>query len=239
MHYEELISIINEEFPENIVDFVEVLELHRIVIDNTLKLIRDKVDYSFEFKDFEKSYYYLTLANNISVYDNKIKDIILSLDIEENQSFNEDDVMYKKLCEDNKTFKSSDDSKHEYSLYEDFINTKPAGFKLNYNEIIPVNTWKELLIKICEYLIEIDEERFMNFENLEHMNGKKRKNFCTNSKELRNPKTIKNKIYIETNKSANSIRDILRNILLEYDYKITDLKIYLRSEYTDLNINEK
>ncbi len=91
-----------------------------------------------------------------------------------------------------------------------------------------------MLIKVCENLIEVDEEKIIGFEDLKHMNGKK-KYFSVKPKGMRNPKRVANKIYVETNQSANSIRNILIKILKECGFKTGDLKIYLRADYTEIN----
>mgnify|MGYP000957852070 CR=1 FL=1 len=38
-----------------------------------------------------------------------------------------------------------------------------------------------MLIKVCESLIEVDEDKIMKFEELEHMNGKRNKYFSVKS----------------------------------------------------------
>lgn len=127
------------------------------------------------------------------------------------------------------------DKNIEYSLYENFTHKRPYAFKLIDDRLIRVKTWQEMLIKVCENLIEVDEEKIIRFEELEHMNGKKKKYFSSKSKGMRNPKRVANKIYVETNQSANSIRNLLIKILKEYGLKTGDLKIYLRADYTEIN----
>lgn len=53
---------------------------------------------------------------------------------------------------------------------------------------------------------------------------------------MRKPVKLKNHdIYIETNMSANSIRNLLVKLLKRYEIKITDYQIFLRADYTDLH----
>ena len=40
-------------------------------------------------------------------------------------------------------------------------------------------------------------------------------------------------IYIETNISANGIRNLLIKMLTKYNIKLSDYKIYLKSDYSD------
>jgi len=52
---------------------------------------------------------------------------------------------------------------------------------------------------------------------------------------MSNPKSILGKIYVETKLSANSLRNLIVNLLKEYNFKISDYKIYFRADYTELN----
>ena len=62
-----------------------------------------------------------------------------------------------------------------------------------------------MLIKTCEILYEVDKEKFLDLENRNHMNGKKRKYFTRNQDILRVPGSINDTVYVELNQSSNSI----------------------------------
>ena len=69
------------------------------------------------------------------------------------------------------------------------------------------------------------------------MNGKKVAYF---SKErafsMRSPVYIENVgLYIETNLSANAIRNLLIKILGRFEIKISEYKIYLKADYSDMH----
>lgn len=123
----------------------------------------------------------------------------------------------------------------EHSLYESFTHKRPFAFQIRQEKLIEIKTWQEMLARTCEYLIGIDEGKFLNFENSSHMNGKKNKYFSKNPNLLRNPVSIMDKIYIETNLSSNDIRNKIIKMLKEYNIKITDYKVYFRADYTSLN----
>lgn len=233
MDYKELLSNIKNEFPDKAIDIIEGLELLRMVIDDTVETIGEKVNESFSEKQYDKLQYYLKLAKEIETYEKKMKEVIDILDIEDLE------LEDKKEDDDEKEIPDYDkyiiDKNIEYSLYENFTHKRPYAFKLLDDQLISAKTWQEILIKVCESLIEIDEEKIMGFEDLKYMNGKKRKYFSVKPKGMRNPKSVANKIYVETNQSANSIRNLLIKILKEYGFKISDLKIYLRADYTEIN----
>lgn len=235
MEYQELLNNIKNEFPEKAIEIIECLELLRMVIDDTVDTIGEKVNESFSEKQYDKLPYYSKLAEEMETYEKKLKEVIDILDIEGLELEDKGEDEEKEVPDYDKY---TIDKNIEYSLYENFTHKRPYGFKLIDDRLIRVKTWQEMLIKVCENLIEVDEEKIIGFEELEHMNGKKKKYFSSKSKGMRNPKRVANKIYVETNQSANSIRNLLIKILKEYGLKTGDLKIYLRADYTGINKNK-
>ena len=75
----------------------------------------------------------------------------------------------------------------------------------------------------------------MNFAEMPSMNGKKRRYFSFDKEELRKPKMIANKIYVETNQSSNAIRNLIIKMLKKFNYNINDFKVYFRADYSSLN----
>ena len=98
-----------------------------------------------------------------------------------------------------------------------------------------MKTWKDELVKICGALLVLDERKFSNFENAKDMKGKKTKFFSVVSNGMGNPKKIGDKIYVETNQSANSIRNLIIKLLKAYSLKINEYKMFFRADYTNFN----
>lgn len=69
------------------------------------------------------------------------------------------------------------------------------------------------------------------------MNGKKVVYFSrVNLPNMRAAREIKlANIYVETNLSANGIRNLLIKILNKYNIKLSDYKIYLKADYSELH----
>ncbi|MEM5948602.1 restriction endonuclease subunit R [Spirochaetia bacterium 38H-sp] len=87
----------------------------------------------------------------------------------------------------------------------------------------PVQSWKELLIKIVNLMLSAHKEQFNIVLNLA---GQKRPYFTRNPNELRNPEKIDNTdIYIETNLSANSIVKLSKRIIASFEYNEEDFFI--------------
>lgn len=68
------------------------------------------------------------------------------------------------------------------------------------------------------------------------MNGKKRNYFSLTGNNIRVPKKLQSvDIYVETNLSANSIKQIIIKMLKKYQVKLTEFIVYYRADYTELS----
>lgn len=234
MDYKIFLNKIKKELPDKAIDIIDSLELLRMVMEDTVEAIGDKVNESFAKKDYNKIPYYSELAEDTGFYESKIQEIIAILDLEDLEPEN-DEINSEEEREIPDYDKYRIDTHVEHSLHEDFTHKRPYGFKLADNHLIETRTWQEMLINLCELLIKTDEEKMLAFENLKHMNGKKKKYFSKESRGMRAPKKVANKLYVETNQSANSIRNLIIKVLKEYGFKAKDFKVYLRADYSELN----
>ena len=83
MDYQELLNNIKNEFPDKAIDIIEGLELLRMLIDDTVETIGEKVNESFVEKQYDKLPYYSKLAEEMETYEKKLKEVIDILDIED------------------------------------------------------------------------------------------------------------------------------------------------------------
>ncbi|WP_036223695.1 type I restriction endonuclease [Mesoaciditoga lauensis] len=103
-----------------------------------------------------------------------------------------------------------------------YTNQRITSFRFKGKKY-PVNSWKNMLIKICEIMFTAHREQFDKVFNLR---GRKKLYFTRNRNELREPKEIKGTgIYVETNFSANYIVKISKNVLSLFGYEENDLSI--------------
>lgn len=234
MELQEILSIIKDDFPDKSIDISESLGLLMNTIDDVMNGINIKIGQAYSNRDFSTIEKYTALGKSINFYENKIDEIINLARIEENEFIEENTEEtiiralpnYEEYIVDNKV---------EHTLYENFKHIRPFGFKINNSELIEVKTWQEMLLKTCEMFISIDTEKFIKFENNKMMNGKKNKYFSVKSDGLRRPEKIADTVYIETNMSGNSIRNLIVKILKEYDIKVSNYKVYFRADYTNIN----
>ena len=187
----------------------------RATIDDTIEVVGKKINKSFSEKQYDKIPYYSSIAEKIGFYEKKIEEITAMLDIGNIISEEETDEEEKAIPDYSEYIV---DNNVGHTLYENFTHKRPFGFKLNDNHIVKARTWQDTLLKTCEYLIAIDKQKFMGFENKRPMNVKKNKYFSTNPKGMRRPKKIADKIYIEANQSSNAIRNLIMKLLKEYGF---------------------
>src|SRR5699024_2639170 len=142
---------------------------------DTVDRIGENVNESFSEKQYDQLPYYSTMAEEMESYEKKMKAGIDTWNLEdlELESKAEVDAETKIPDYDKYTI----DKNIEYSLYENVTHKRPYAFKLLDDRLIRVKTWQEMLIKVCESLIVVDEKKIIGFEVLEHMNGKKKKYF--------------------------------------------------------------
>jgi hypothetical protein len=92
-----------------------------------------------------------------------------------------------------------------------------------------------MLLRTCELLMETDEEKFMSFQEIDEMNGKKIKYFSIDPAGMTKPRKVNGKIYVEINQSGNGVRNMIIKMLKRYGYKISEFKVYCRADYSAID----
>lgn len=226
-----MLQAIKERFPKNAIDICESLELLLETIESTMENINHEITLAYSQRKFSEIRNFTEIAEDINVIEGKIEEVVEYLAVENNDDIDREE----NILPDYSAYLV--DTNVEYTLYENFTHKRPFGFRINDEPVIEVRTWKEMLLKTCELLIAVDEDKFLKFEKDPIMNGKKRKYFSKNKGDLRKPKLVGNKIYVETNISSNGIRNLLLKLLKKYGYKTNEFKVYLRADYTELHTN--
>lgn len=119
-----------------------------------------------------------------------------------------------------------------HSLQEDFRFKRPHAFQIGkyYDE---ATTWKEMLIRTCEYLNKLDPEKFESFADDESMQWGETHNFSKNKDLIREPQLINgSKVYVEIAKGSIGARQMIIKMLGSYEIDIDDYKVYLRADYS-------
>ena len=125
-----------------------------------------------------------------------------------------------------------------YDIMNDFCYKKPAAFSID-GEKYSARLWKSVLLKTCELLYAKNKKIFEEFLNDKFMQGETRIYFSENEKLMSNPEQIKEtNIFVETNLSANGIRDLIVKMLDQYRIPHAAYKIYLSKDLNPLHIEE-
>ena len=235
---DKLLNFIKEKYPQNANDISESLEL----LADTLEDLRASVNKEFsklaEKGEYEKIPEYTEYAKEIKAIQDNLDSLVEKLEITDSPELVEEEKEYTaKVLPNYEEYQV--DNQIEHNLYEDFTHKRPFSFKL-LDRAYNVKTWKDMLLILCEELYSKDKNIFETMITKPSMQGKRRKNFSKTPEELRELSRLKmnnSDIWIETNMSGNGIRNLIIKILKEYKLKVTDVSVYFRADYSELNKN--
>jgi len=120
-------------------------------------------------------------------------------------------------------------------LNQDFTGKKPYSFSYAGKDFGQVGTWKGLYILLCHYLFDAEPAKFANLPLSRRFGitrGSNKGNnwaFAYSSAGMTSPLLIGG-VYVETNCSANTIRDAIKELLLEFGLDPSKFEVYIRLE---------
>lgn len=234
-----IFELLGKEVPTSVGDIREALDLLATSIDTAIEQVGQKVSRSFSNKDFKKAAELSLNSEELDSISKRIQEVIGDLDtIIDNRNIEEDS---KKIDEvDEKTIPNYNDylvdMEVEHNLYEDLTHKRPCAFKIEDTKV-EIKDWKGALVQTINYLAKKDPNIVRSFVDDFKMNGKKVIYFSrVKLPTMRAPREIKlANIYVETNLSANGIRNLLIKMLNKYRIKLSDYKIYLKADYSELH----
>lgn len=231
-------EFLGTEVPSSVSDIREALDLLATSIDAAIEQVGEKVNKSFTEKDFKKAAELSLNSEKLDSISKKIQEAISELDtIIDNSNIEEAE---KIVDGDEKSIPNySDylvDIDIEHNLYEDLTHKRPCAFKIEGTKV-EIKDWKGALVQTINYLAKKDSSIVKSFVDDSKMNGKKVIYFSrVKLPTMRAAREIKSaNIYVETNLSANGIRNLLIKMLNRYNIKLSDYKIYLKADYSDLH----
>jgi hypothetical protein len=113
----------------------------------------------------------------------------------------------------------------ELTLSDDFTGKRPIAIILGDGIQTVVRSWKDVLVETCRLLIQLDENKFKNLENINGMKSY----ISSKSLGMRKPISILDSMFIETNLSANAIRDLIKRMFVAYDRNNKEYKVYFEA----------
>lgn len=232
-------EFLGKEVPDSVDDIREALDLLVTSIEGASDQVREIAKASIDNKDYNKVAQFISNSEELDSISKRIQELVGDLDtIIDNRNISQDSRVMEEV--DEKTIPNySDylvDINVEHNLYEDLTHKRPCAFKIE-GERIEIKDWKGALIETVEYLAKKNPTIVRSFVGDPKMNGKKREYFSRVKLSTMNAaREIKSaNIYIETNLSANGIRNLLIKMLSKYNIKLIDYKIYLKADYSELH----
>ena len=120
-----------------------------------------------------------------------------------------------------------------HSIDEDFTYRRAHGFILDGKATVGITTWQRLFELVCRQLHQRDRQRFVTlFENQDFISNQGHHIVTHERHSLRKALQIDTDLYIESNLSANGIRDMIRRLLATFEIPANRLQLCLR-QYRD------
>lgn len=253
MSIESIVEFIQNETPENEERLVEVYESVKCLLDIEQDCIDRRIPELVLERDYDRVNEYVKMSKvvlEMSSYVNEWatkcglkKDGTIveraNNDIEITNELPEDEM--EKILSVGKRINYENFRVNEniaYGLMTDFRYMKPAAFSLD-GVRYPARLWKLVLLKTCELLWEKKNNIFEDFVNDKFMQGKTRTYFSKDKSIMAKPELIKGtEIFVETNLSANSIRDVIIKMLDKYRIPHAAYQIYLSKDLNPLHTEE-
>lgn len=161
----------------------------------------------------------------------KISNILLNRELVNYDIWNEESILDrgKKLAElackiwaipklSDEFSNKPDISKKEFDIFEDInvTNRKPSWLNVMGKEF-QVSSWKDFFTVLCKIICDLDQEKFLTFTTHPDFKGRKKRIIGNKMEELRNPVSIRDNIFIETNLNANDILNYCKLIIEKYE----------------------
>lgn len=118
-----------------------------------------------------------------------------------------------------------------HSLDEDFTYRRPHGFILDGQATNGITTWQRMYQLVCQQLLARDEKRFHALTNHpDFVSNRGHHTITGNPAELRQALPVADQLFVESNLSANSIRDVITRLLAVYEIPAQRMQIFLRQD---------
>lgn len=257
MMLENLLDFLHKEVPEHAKELDDAVEALSEVLERTHAVLAKKVITLMEAGDSKSDEYY-----NRAKELRRIKQVVdqsyeKSLSIERTEAYDEPITVEKVVGVPSIRAKQSKpkstkgtrvnynnyrvDETKEYSIYVDFLNTRPSGFKLEGTRY-DVREWYSMTVKVCEILYERDKKMFHEIVRGYSIKGRKKAYIAFEgdsiAKTILKPKKVLNTdIIVEQVLNANQHRDIIAKLLEKFKISKANFKIYLRTDTKELHQN--
>lgn len=118
-----------------------------------------------------------------------------------------------------------------HRLDEDFTYKRPYGFIFDGYAMTGITTWQRLYERVLQRLYDRDPEGFRGLcTDPEFTTNRGNPTFTTDPSRLRKAMEVRDGQYVESNYSANTIRDVLSRTLNAFAISTNQLLVYFRQD---------
>lgn len=233
---DELLNFLKNNFPEQLSEISAAMDLLIESIDDAAEVVAAKGNKLSLSKEFKNAAVLMSKADELQIISKKIDVYANIFELEEVAFVSEDEA----LEDIEKTYPNYSDYEVDitavHTLHESFVHKRPHAFELRGRKV-HVTKWKGMLVETCNVLADINPGLIGDFPNNPRFNGRKSQYFRTKDPGLmRSPLKLDNiDMYVETNFSANDIRNLIIRMIKHYRIPTGEYKIYLRADYTELH----
>lgn len=233
---DELVNFLKNSFQVQLDEISAAVDLLIESIDAAAETVTSKGNELLADKEYEDAIDLINKAWELDALSQKVKKYADTFQIEDVALVSEDEALddIEKNLPNYSDFEVDNTVIH--TLHENFVHKRPYAFELRGKKVF-VTEWKRMLVETCNILTDIDRKLIEKFPDNPKFNGKKSKYFTTGDPALmRSPQKLdKIKMFVETNFSANFIRNLIIKMINHYKIPLSDYKIYLRADYTKLH----
>jgi len=123
------------------------------------------------------------------------------------------------------------DQRVPHSLEEDFSYKRPVGFKVGDLSFPDLNSWALIMENLCMHLFSLDPDKYQEApDNDKLLSVRGNKFYSRIPEDLRVPREFCGGVFVETNLSANQIRDNIKKLLQVFGIPGRSFEVFLRED---------
>lgn len=231
----EIVLFIREKYKERGIELAEGIGLMNIVLEDILSELTGDINKLMMDNKYDIAQTYMKAHESVNGYIARNHDLIGLLEPQDDDIIQDEDIEDERMRGQPDYERYAVNRNIPRSLYESFKHKRPHAFEIkDYKQ--EAFTWKEVFLKTSKFLYQQNPNIMNQFPDDKHMNGRTRAHFSFIKDNLREPIKIEgSNIYLETNQSADSIRQIIIKMLRKYDIKTSDFIVYFRADYSELH----
>lgn len=212
------LEMLNEAYPDEVTKLKNKANLMKDIIKGMMDNIVKKTNCMQDDKKYDEMIQLVSAQRELNEL------------IECNNVFTDDSVQFERDLDHYNDYEVNTSEPH--GLDECFRFKRPFAFQLG-NHCRKARTWKEVLIKTCSFLYELNPNEFSGFVEDNSMQWGQTYNFSTNREDIREPVIIGDSgVYVETAKDSMGTRQLIIKMLNSLNIPHEEYKIYLRADYS-------